>query len=37
VVNGTLKNGRDTLGNAMKQALAGVPNWPTWDYGPELP
>jgi D-alanyl-D-alanine carboxypeptidase len=37
VVNGTLKNGRDTLGNAMKQALALVPTWPAWDYGSELP
>jgi D-alanyl-D-alanine carboxypeptidase len=37
VVNGTLKNGRDTLGDAMKQALASVPSWPAWDYGPELP
>jgi D-alanyl-D-alanine carboxypeptidase len=37
VVNGTLKNGRDTLGDSMRRALATVPTWPAWDYGPELP
>jgi D-alanyl-D-alanine carboxypeptidase len=37
VVNGTLKNGRDTLGDSMKRALATVPKWPDWDYGTELP
>jgi hypothetical protein len=37
VVNGNIENHNEVLRDVMVRALATTPEWPTWDYSPELP